>query len=176
MAQSRVVFDDIQVEFARPSDAQALALMARDLIETDLGWTYRDERIGSFIADAESVALVARENDGTIGGFAIMKFGAERAHLVLLAVRPKHRRRGIARRLLTWLVESALIAGVMSIHVELRAGNRPAHRLYRVLGFVETFQIPRYYQGRETAVRMIRMLRAPNVVAEPWRPPTLDRQ
>jgi ribosomal-protein-alanine N-acetyltransferase len=120
--------------------------------------------------------LVARENDGTIGGFAIMKFGDERAHLVLLAVLPKRRRRGIARRLLTWLVESARTAGVMSIHVELRAGNQPAHRLYRTLDFVETFHIPRYYQGRETAVRMIRMLRAPNIVAEPWRPPTLDKR
>ena len=176
MAQSRVVFNDIHVEFARPSDAQALAMMARDLIETDLGWTYREERIGSFIADAESVALVVRESDGTIGGFAIMKFGDERAHLVLLAVRPKYRRRGIGRRLLAWLVESALTAGVMSIHVELRAGNRPAYRLYRTLGFVETFHIPRYYQGRETAVRMIRMLRTPNVVAESWRPPTLDKR
>ena len=175
MAQSGVVFNDIQVELARPGDAKALALMARDLIETDLGWTYRDERIGALIADRDNVALVARENIGTIGGFAIMKFGAERAHLVLLAVRPTHRRRGIARRLLIWLVESAQTAGMMSIHVELRAGNQPAHRLYRTLGFVETFHIPRYYQGREAAVRMIRMLRAPNIVTEPWRPPTLDR-
>ena len=176
MAQSRVIFNGIQVEFARPGDAHALALMARDLIETDLGWTYRGERIGSFIADAESVALVARENDGAIGGFAIMKFGDERAHLVLLAVLPKYRRRGIAWRLLTWLVDSARTAGVISLHVELRAGNRPAHRLYRTLDFVETFHIPRYYQGRETAVRMIRMLRAPNIIAEPWRPPTLDKR
>jgi ribosomal protein S18 acetylase RimI-like enzyme len=31
-------------------------------------------------------------------------------------------------------------------------------RFYRAMGFSETFRVPGYYRGRETAVRMIRML------------------
>ena len=83
----------------------------------------------------------------------------ERAHLVLMAVAPPFRRQGVGRRLLGWLVASAQVAGVMSIHVELRAQNRAAHALYQSLGFAETLRLPGYYRGRETAVRMLRLLR-----------------
>jgi ribosomal protein S18 acetylase RimI-like enzyme len=42
----------------------------------------------------------------------------------------------------------------------LRAGNTDAHAFYRAIGFEETLRVPGYYSGRETAIRMIRMLRA----------------
>lgn len=169
-----MAFHGIQLGFAHPRDAQALALMSRDLIEVGLGWGYRHERFLGFIHDREVVVLTARAGRQPVG-FAVMKFGDERAHLVLLAVRPTRQRQGIARRMIAWLVESTLTAGMMSIHVELRADNQPAYTLYRALGFAETLRVPGYYRGRETAVRMIRMLRAPGVAAEAWRPPTLDK-
>ena len=43
------------------------------------------------------------------------------AHLVLMAVRPAGQRRGIARRMTQWLIETAETAGVASIHLELRS-------------------------------------------------------
>lgn len=165
----------IVLGFARRSDARALSLMARDLIEAGLGWEYREERITRFIEDAETVALVARDGPDAIG-FAVMTFGDERAHLTLLAVSPTYQRRGIARRMLAWLLESAAVAGVSSLHVELRAGNTAARRLYRSSGFVETLRLPGYYRGRESALRMIRMLRAPGVVTARWRPPMIDKR
>ena len=58
-------------------------------------------------------------------------------------------------------MESAATAGVASIHVELRARNTGAHAFYRAIGFAETLRVPGYYSGRETAIRMIRMLRTP---------------
>jgi ribosomal-protein-alanine N-acetyltransferase len=163
----------ISLELARPSDAHAFALMSRDLIETGLGWTYRGERIAQLIRDPDIAALAARDGGQAIG-FVVMRFGDHYAHLVLLAVRPSHRRRGIARRMLAWQVQSALTAGMMSIHVELRAANDAAFALYEAIGFTETFRIPGYYGGRETAVRMIRMLRTPGIVTAAWRPPTQD--
>jgi ribosomal protein S18 acetylase RimI-like enzyme len=41
----------------------------------------------------------------------------------------------------------------------LRVGNKAAYALYRALGFTETLRLQRYYRGRETAIRMMRMLR-----------------
>ena len=166
---------EIPLEFARLRDAEAVALLSRDLIETGLRWSYRPERIAQMIADRETVALVAREA-APVAGFAIMAFGDERAHLALMAVRPSHQRRGIARRMLGWLVESAEVAGMASIHVELRADNSAAYALYDAMGFVETLRERGYYQGRETAVRMMRLLRAPGITVQAWRPPTLDRR
>ncbi len=158
------------LEFAHPGDAPAIALMSRDLIEEGLGWGYRHAEVTRLIVDPETVALVARVH-GHLLGFAIMTFGDERAHLVLLAVRPRERRRGVGRRMLTWLVESAAAAGIASVHVELRARNAAAIGLYRAQGFVETLRIPGYYRGIEPAIRMIRVLRVPGAAAVAWQPP-----
>jgi ribosomal-protein-alanine N-acetyltransferase len=163
-----------RIELARESDAPALARMSRDLIETGLGWTYRPPRVAALIRDPDTVAIVTRR-PAQIDGFAMMSFGAERAHLILLAVDPACRRRGIARRQIAWLLESAQVAGVASIHVELRAGNDAAHSMYRALGFAETFRVPRYYRGIETAVRMVRVLRAPGMRPPAWTPPAVGR-
>jgi len=160
----------IELGLARQGEAAALARMSRDLIETGLGWTYRTPRMSALIADPAATALAARE-PGRVVGFAVMRFGDERAHLVLLAVDPARRRLGIATRMLHWLVESATAAGIASIHVELRAGNIAAHGLYKSAGFAETFRVPGYYQGTEAAVRMIRLLRAPGIAMPAWQPP-----
>ena len=160
-------------ELAGVRDAPEIAAMSRDLIETGLGWEYQSGRIARMIADADTMAIVRRSERG-IAGFAIMTFGDERAHLVLLAVRVSHQRRGIARRMLARLEESARTAGIASMHVELRIDNAPAHALYRAAGYVETLRIPGYYRGRATAVRMMRLLYAPGLVVSAWIPPAFD--
>lgn len=165
----------ITLRLARRNEAAALALMSRDLVEAGLGWHYRAERICRLINDAETVALAACDAE-RLAGFAIMSFGDEHAHLVLLAVRATHQRRGIGRRMTEWLLESAATAGIASIKVELRADNRPAYALYRALGFAETLRAPGYYRGREAAIFMMRMLRPAGLTPQAWRPPTLDRR
>ena len=64
---------DITLQLAGRSDAQAIAAMSRDLIESGLGWEYRPERIGAMIADRDISTLVARDGDKLMG-FAIMSF------------------------------------------------------------------------------------------------------
>jgi ribosomal protein S18 acetylase RimI-like enzyme len=169
----------ITIRLAEPRDAQAIAMMSRDFIEAGLGWKYDAPRVLRAIRERDTLAAVACEGaknaKGTITGFAIMDFGDERAHLVLLAVRPSHRRMGVGQRLFEWLLESARIAGMASIHLELRAGNDAARRFYRSMGFYETVLVPGYYRGgegrKEGALRMLRVLRAPGPVPYTWRPP-----
>ena len=141
-----------------------MALMSRDLIETGLAWRYSPQRVAGLIAESETAAVVAW--DGTqLLGFAVMQFGDERAHLSLLCVQAAQQRRGIARRLIEWLLESAYVAGIASIHLELRADNEAARMFYRALGFNETILVPGYYEGRFAARRMVRILRAPSPTA-----------
>ena len=166
MAQCGMATRAVEIGFAHPRDAPALALMSRELIEAGLTWAYRPERMATLIRDPESIALVARDHQHA-AGFAVMRFGDAHAHLVLLAVHGTYQRRGIARQLLGWLTASAEVAGMLSIHVEMRARNHAAYMMYRRAGFAETFRIPGYYQGREDAVRMIRMLRAPAATVVP---------
>jgi ribosomal protein S18 acetylase RimI-like enzyme len=173
----------ITIRLAEPRDAQAIALMSRDFIEAGLGWKYDAARVLRAIRDRETLAVVACESGkaggrGAIAGFAIMEFGDERAHLVLLAVRPAHRRLGIGQRLLEWMLQSARVAGMASIHLELRSGNEAARRFYRAMGFYETVLVPGYYRGgegrKEGAIRMLRVLRTPGQVPYTWRPPRTE--
>jgi len=169
----------ITVRLAEPRDAQPIATMSRDFIESGLGWKYDSPRVLRAIRDRETVALVACEGGksgrGAINGFAIMEFGDERAHLVLLAVRPAQRRNGIGRHLLEWLLESARCAGIASIHLELRASNEAARGFYRAMGFYETVLVPGYYRSgegrKEGALRMLRVLRVPGPLPAAWQPP-----
>jgi ribosomal-protein-alanine N-acetyltransferase len=166
---------DVALRLACANDARVMAAMSRDLIEGGLGWSYQSERIRRLIAEREVASVVADRN-GQLAGFGIMRFGDERAHLVLLAVRPAHQRTGIGRRIVNWLFASAAVAGTASIHVELRAQNRSAFAFYRAQDFAESMRLTGYYSGRETAIRMLRMLRAPAPVQEVWRPPTPGRR
>ena len=185
----------ITIRLADARDAQAVALMSRDFIESGLGWKYDAPRVLKAIRDRETLAIVACEGGKSAGntapmpaagdarnglaGFAIMELGEERAHLVLLAVRPSHRRLGIGQRMLEWLLESARVAGMASVHLELRAGNDAARRFYRAMGFYETVLVPGYYRGveggrKEGALRMLRVLRVPGPVPYTWRPPRTE--
>jgi ribosomal-protein-alanine N-acetyltransferase len=185
----------IAIRLAEPRDSQAVALMSRDFIESGLGWKYDAPRVLKAIRDRETLTIVASEGGkpapgmtGTaaaaavrdaLAGFAIMELGEERAHLVLLAVRPSHRRLGIGQRMLEWLLESARVAGMASVHLELRAGNDAARRFYRAMGFYETVLVPGYYRGveggrKEGALRMLRVLRVPGPMPYTWRPPRTE--
>lgn len=146
------------LEPARTADAPHLAAMSRHLIETGLRPTWSPSRIAWHIRHAESVVLTARAVRD-IAGFAIMQFGDEAAHLNLLAVAPGHRRRGIARRLVAWLEETALTAGTFTIALELRATNVEAYAFYAALGYREINRVSRYYERREDAIRMARDMR-----------------
>jgi ribosomal-protein-alanine N-acetyltransferase len=95
-----------------------------------------------------------------IQGFAVMSFGDLHAHLVLLCVQPAQQLRGIGRRLHDWLLESARVAGIESIRLELRADNAAALAFYLRLGFTETALVPGYYGGRVAAKRMTLLLTA----------------
>lgn len=145
-----------------------MAALSRDLIETGLGWQYRAGRMEAFVRHPDYAVAVARANDGMgddLAGFAVMQFHDERAHLALLAVVPRWQRRGVATALLDWLVDCARVAGCATVHVELRERNTAAYALYRRAQFAPTLRVEGYYQGREHAVRMLRVLRDPQAVA-----------
>jgi ribosomal protein S18 acetylase RimI-like enzyme len=149
--------DDYRFELAAPRDAQRIATLSRHLIEDGLRPTWPADRILCHIKRTDSVVLTARFRGPLtvqLAGFAIMQFGDDRAHLNLLAVDSGHQRRGLGRRLVSWLHDSALVAGTFDLGLELRANNAGARRFYEALGYKAGALIPGYYQGLEDAQRM----------------------
>lgn len=144
---------------ARSADAVPIALMSRRLIEVGLPtWSWTARRVMRHIHDAESVVLAARHGD-ELTGFAIMGFGEEAVHLNLLAVERNFRRRGLGRRMVRWLEESAMVAGTFEVNLEVRVTNIAARQFYRALGYSEADLLPGYYERIEDAIRMTRDLR-----------------
>ena len=97
------------IRFATRADALGIAEMSRDYIEHGLGWSWTRERILRNLRHRDTNAIVA-VRDADRAGFAIMKYGEEEAHLLLLAVKPAHRRSGVGSALVEWLERSARVA------------------------------------------------------------------
>ncbi|HTY93414.1 MAG TPA: GNAT family N-acetyltransferase [Steroidobacteraceae bacterium] len=154
--------DDYRFELASPRDAADIAALSRQLIETGLPPAWPADRVLCHIRRTDSVVLTARSQDpgiANVAGFAIMQFGDTRAHLNLLAVDSAHQRRGLGRRLMNCLHESAMMAGVFDLSLELRANNLIARRFYAALGYQAHDLVRGYYRGVEDALRMRRDLR-----------------
>jgi len=148
------------LRLARLPDARELAEMSRDLIEIGLYWRYTPARMASLITERETATVVASDASG-IQGLAVMQFGDTDAHLALLCVRPAVQRRGLGGGLHDWLIESAMVAGMESVRLELRADNDGCRAFYQRLGYAETDLVPGYYDRRIAARRMQLALRDP---------------
>ncbi|WP_334190531.1 ribosomal protein S18-alanine N-acetyltransferase [Noviherbaspirillum sp.] len=150
-----------EVGLAVPGDATGISLLSRNVIEQGLSWSWTPRRVANSIADrSTNVAVVRHEH--RLAGFAIMKYAESEAHILLLAVHPDQRRKGVGLALLAWLEATARVAGIDLIRLEVRAGNAGAIAFYRQSGFREMHQRKRYYQGIEDALCMAKDLWLPS--------------
>jgi ribosomal-protein-alanine N-acetyltransferase len=143
----------IKISLARDADCASIAEMSRRFIEAGLPWSWTQSRVRYYVRNADSAVIVAREGRRIVG-FAIMEFHDSHGHLNLLAVLPGWRQRGVGRSLVEWLQDSARVAGVFLVRLELRATNKAARTFYSRLGYIETGVSPLYYAGQEDAIRM----------------------
>jgi ribosomal-protein-alanine N-acetyltransferase len=153
---------EIPLGLARRSDAVEIAYMSRHLIEKGLRWSWTPRRVAASVANPNALVVVARTED-RIAGFGIMRYGDDEAHLDLLGVAYEHRWKGLGRRLVEWLEKPALVAGISLVFLEVRVPNHGAQAFYERLGYRRLAEIARYYQGRESALRMGRELGWPGL-------------
>lgn len=85
---------------------------------------------------------------GAAAGFVLSRQALDEEELLLIAVRPDARGRGLGTRLLTRYREAAQRRGVRRIFLEMRANN-PAQALYRRAGFMPIGTRPHYYRTSE---------------------------
>ena len=78
-------------------------------------------------------------------GFFLSRHGFEEEELLLLAVDPACRRKGIGSKLLILLVNDAKIRGANRLFLEMRRGN-PAELLYKAHGFSPIGERHNYYR------------------------------
>lgn len=139
--------------------------MSRNLIEPGLPWSWTPGRVAAHMRAREHLTIVAKDG-GVLAGFVLAQFGDEIVHIALLGVADAYRRHGIGRQLVKWVEETAVIAGLFLMRLEVRSTNQSARRFYTALGYSESGWMPGYYSGVEDAIKLSRDLRT-----VPWRAP-----
>ena len=110
---------------------------------------------------------VVREAGDIVGYLCVWEIGDE-IHITNVAVRPSHRRRGIARMLLGAVLAEAKVRDIRLVVLEVRPSNREAIALYESFGFRVTGRRRGYYYdtGEDALVMEAELVR---------RGPTLGR-
>ena len=100
---------------------------------------------------------VAEAEEGVIG-FLVFWRVLDEAELATLAIHPIFRRRGIARLLLQTAIDAAHAEGARIYHLEARASNEAAQKLYASFGFEVVGRRAKYYKDNaEDAVLMTKI-------------------
>jgi len=109
-------------------------------------WT-RSQCAGILPMAGVSLTL-ARDTEGATTGFSLVRSVADESELLLIAVSPDHRRKGVGRGLLGHFLEHARSEGIARAHLEVRDGN-PAIHMYRHAGFEPIGRRRNYYRGQD---------------------------
>jgi len=113
--------------------------------------------------------VVARAGEVPVG-FGGLWLMVDEAHITTFAVHPDWRRRGIGRRMLVALIESAQELGAARMTLEVRMGNVDAQRLYAELGFADAGRRVAYYtdDGEDALIMTTPALRSPRMARALW--------
>jgi ribosomal-protein-alanine N-acetyltransferase len=139
----------VAVRPATTDDVGAVTALEAELFGPD-AWSeasVREELTGPGRRAAVATA------DGGVVGYAVTARAGHLVDLHRIAVRPGHRRRGVARDLLAALPEGETL-------LEVSAANRGALAFYAAEGFTEISRRRRYYRDGTDAVVMRRPARS----------------
>jgi ribosomal-protein-alanine N-acetyltransferase len=90
-----------------------------------------------------------------LAGFILSRMVVDEAEILSVAVAPRSRSRGLARRLLDLHLRRLAGLGTRSVFLEVEEGNEPALRLYRRAGFRQVGRREGYYQESRGAAALI---------------------
>jgi ribosomal-protein-alanine N-acetyltransferase len=110
-------------------------------------WT-RSQCAGILPMAGVSLMVALDRESGEAVGFSLSRTIVDESELLLLAVAPDRRRRGIGRGLLQQFLDRARDDGATRVHLEVRDGN-PAIHMYRRAGFEPIGRRRNYYHGND---------------------------
>jgi ribosomal-protein-alanine acetyltransferase len=146
----------LALEAARPSDLAGIVALER----ASYGHPLSEASLRDAIEQKHGYrALVLLAADGGVRAHCITQRVADELHVHKLTVAEAERRRGLARRLMSHVLEEARGEGARLALLEVRESNRAARGLYASLGFDEVGHRRGYYASpREDALLLQKTL------------------
>ena len=135
----------IEIISASADNLAAVMTVMREAFDPVFGEAWTQPQCESILAMPGSWLVVAMD-DGNPAGFALTRSAIFEAELLLIAVRPCFRRRGIGRQLLARVSGDCQSAKIECVHLEVRADN-VATAFYEQQGFVRVGIRKNYYRG-----------------------------
>jgi [ribosomal protein S18]-alanine N-acetyltransferase len=123
------------------------------------GEAYSRETFEYLLTAPESVSYRAVTAGGVMVGFVIGLVEPDHTgHVTTVGVAPEHRRRSLAKRLMSQVEDGFRRRNVRLVRLEVRALNVPAQKLYENLGYTITQKLPKYYSNGGDGLLMIKSL------------------
>jgi len=105
----------------------------------------------------EGLSFVAKK-DAAVVGYVVSETVLDECHVVRIAVDPRHRRRGVGRKLMMGLFNEGGKAGIKKFYLEVRISNKSSIDFYKKAGFKQVRVRKEYYADNgEDAVLMERL-------------------
>lgn len=141
------VEDNVQIDRGSSDDLDAVMAVMESAFGKRFGEAWTRSQLAGILPMGGVHLMLARDSEGQPAvGFSLYRTVADEAELLLLAVSPTCRRRGIGQRLLGAFLERARNDGVTRVHLEVRDGN-PAVTMYRNVGFSPVGRRRNYYHS-----------------------------
>jgi [ribosomal protein S18]-alanine N-acetyltransferase len=140
--------DLLRIELAGKGDLAEVMRIMDSAFEPRFGEAWTALQCAGILPMPGVMLKLARSQDGVGAGFALFRTVADESELLLLAVHPEQRRRGVGSRLLQDVIASVREAGASKVHLEVRENN-PAVHLYRAAAFDAVGRRRNYYSGSD---------------------------
>src|SRR5882762_956454 len=123
------------------------------------GEAYSRETFEYLLTALEAVSYRATTSAGSMVGFVIGLVEPDHTgHITTVGVAPDHRRRHLAKRLMSKVEEGFRRRNVRIVRLEVRSLNTSAQRLYLSIGYTVTQRLPKYYSNGGDGLLMVKSL------------------
>ncbi len=123
------------------------------------GEAYSRETFEYLLTAAESVSYRCVTTGGVMVGFVIGLVEPDHTgHVTTVGVAPDHRRRHVAKRLMSEVEAGFRRHSVRLVRLEVRSLNIAAQKLYKNLGYTVTQRLPKYYSNGGDGLLMLKSL------------------
>ena len=143
----------IYIRRLRPEDANQVIYLENLCFDYPLG----EYTIHTYLRAKNNISLGAFENDKLIGAL-LCNIDSNEGHIVLVAVHPEYRRRGIGKTLMLSIENYCMEKLVRRLKLEVNVSNAPAINMYQKLGYRAVDIIRGYYENGDDAFLMVKQL------------------